>query len=162
MSSSRSTSFGSRRSSRSVFHNKRSSFGSNRLNSAKEYTSRYGVPRRTIKGNVVKGVPKNYRINDYGGYGSGLMMGYMIGHTPFLWHTPFHPAFYYTQPYYVKNPDGTTSVYPPTFSVSKVVFSIFIFGGIIFVLYRIIVSFKSKKKRMTGNNDRYGSKSSFT
>jgi len=162
MSAPRSTSFGSRRSSRSIFHNKRSSFGSTRLNSSKEYTSRYGIPRRTIKGGAVKGVPKNYRINDYGGYGSGLMMGYMMGHTPFIWHTPFHRAFYYTQPYYVKNSDGTTSVYPPTFSFSKVIFTIFVFAGIIFVLYKIIKSFKHKKNNYSAGSGQYGSKSSFS
>lgn len=155
------TSFGGSRKRTTILGRGKSSFGSTRLNSSKAYTSRYGVPRKVVTSRRVKGLPKNYRLMDYGDFRTGLMVGYMTGHTPFLWHTPFHRAFYYTQPYYVKHPDGTMNVYPPTFSFSKVIFMLFVFAGIIFVLYRILIHFKNRSHLAQRSTVHYTSKSSF-
>ncbi len=161
MRSPRSTSFGSRRTRSSMSRN-RTSFGGNRLNSSRAYTSRYGIPRKVVSGKRVKGVPKNYKIMNYRGYGNGLTMNYLLHRTPLLWHTPFHSAFYYTQPYYVKNSDGTVSVYPPTFSISKVIFTIFLFAAILFVLKRVLSAMRGGAGRRRYSQTQYSSKSSFT
>lgn len=116
----------------SSFHNAR------QLSSAQEYTGRYGVPRKTFAAGSTPGIPSNYVVHDYGGYGNGLMMGYMLGHSSWMWYMPFHPAFYYSQPYYMENPDGTVEVYPPTFSMGKLIFTLLIFGAIVYIIYVII------------------------
>ncbi len=122
------------------------SFGGTRLNSSKNYTQKYGAPRKTETRTMknAQGQNQRYVMNSYGGYGSGLMTGYMMGATPFLWSTPFHPAFYYSRPYYVNNPDGTIGVYPPTFSWSKVFFTLIVVGIIVYIIYIII---RNKKRR---------------
>ncbi len=128
------------------------SFGGRKLGNAKQYTGKYGVPRKSFSKSLNRnGVSRNYVFHSYNGYGSGLMTGYLLGRTHWFWSTPFHPAFYYSRPYYVDNPDGTVGVYPPTFSVSKLIFTILIFGVIIYIF---IVVIRSKK-----NNS--GSSSSF-
>ena len=120
-----------------------SSFGGKRLTNSKAYTSKYGTPRKTTNQTITRnGVSQNYVMHSYGGYGSGLMTGYMMGTTSLLWMMPFHPAFYYSRPYYVDNPDGTVGVYPPTFSWSKLFFTIIIIAVIIYI---IRVMFRSKK-----------------
>ena len=58
----------------------RNSFGGSRMGTAKDYTSRYGVPRQT----QTQRVPganggQTYVVNRYGGMGDGFMMGYMMG-----------------------------------------------------------------------------------
>lgn len=151
------SSFGSKRSrslSRKMTPSQRaaSSFGGKRLGNPKQYTSKYGVPRKSFTKSLNQnGISRNYVFHSYGGYGSGLMTGYLMGRTSWLWFTPFHPAFYYTRPYYVDNTDGTVGVYPPRFSFSKLFFTILVFGVIIYIFYVVI---KSKK------NDQ-GSTSSF-
>lgn len=123
-----------------------SSFGGQRLNSSKAYTQKYGTPRKTSTQTITRnGVSQNYVMHGYGGYGSGLMMGYMMGTTSWLWMMPFHPAFYYSRPYYADNPDGTVSVYPPTFSWSKLFFTLIVIGLIIYII-RIII-----RSRRAGN-----------
>ena len=124
------------------------SFGGNRLNSSKAYTQKYGTPRKTETKTMSnsQGQQQRYVMNSYGGYGSGLMTGYMMGATPFLWSTPFHPAFYYSKPYYVNNPDGSIGVYPPTFSWSKLLFTIIIVGIIAYIIYVIIRNKKQKAR----------------
>lgn len=102
------------------------------LDSPTDYTSKYGEPQKTIHGHTIPGLPANYLIMDYGGLTYNLMIDYITGNTNILWHTPFHLAFYYTKPYYVNNPDGTVSIYPPTFSIIKTS---------IFVLILIIIGF---------------------
>lgn len=116
-----------------------SSFGGTRLNSSKAYTQKYGTPRQTTTRTVTgaNGRPTNYVMYGYGGYGSSLMTGYMLGATSWMWSMPFHPAFYYSRPYYVDNPDGTVGVYPPTFSWSKLFFSLLIAAVIIYIIYAI-------------------------
>jgi hypothetical protein len=143
---SRSRSFGGSRLSTKSSTSGRSSFGGKTMSTGKSYVSRYGTPRRTITGGGASGYPSNYRVMDYGGYGSGLMQGYLMGHTSWMWMMPFHPAFYYSRPYYSSNPDGTVSVYPPTFSFGKLLFTLIIVGGIVYVVYRVI------KNRRSGNN----------
>ena len=127
------------------------SFGGTRLNSGKNYTQKYGTPRkaetRTYKN--AQGQNQRYVMHSYGGYGSGLMTGYMMGATPFLWSTPFHPAFYYSKPYYANNPDGTIGVYPPTFSWSKVFFTVIIVGIIVYIIYVIIRNKKRKARSVS-------------
>ncbi|MBI5324862.1 MAG: hypothetical protein HZB41_06260 [Ignavibacteriae bacterium] len=134
-----------------------SSFGGRRLNTSGDYTAKYGVPRKTqpFTGTGGAGMRQNYVIHNYGGYGNGLMMGYMMGHTSWMWMMPFHPAFYYSRPYYVDNPNGTVSVYPPTFDWGKLFFTILIAGAIIYIIYSII---RNKRRMRQG----YSSQSSFS
>lgn len=157
------SSFGNRRTTtpKPVQRNQ-TSFGGTRMNSAKEYTSKYGVPRKSIQGSNIKGVPGNYRVMDYGGYGSGLMTGYVMGHSTFMWSMPFHPAFYYTKPYYVTNKDGTVSVYPPTFSVSKVIVTVLMAGGGIFFVYHLIRRRRLRRQAAYSGGSGDMSKSSFS
>jgi hypothetical protein len=122
-----------------------------------DYSAKYGAPRRTITSNQMPGLPNNYRVNDYGGFSSGLMTGYLMGSTSMMWSMPFHPAFYYSRPTYYNNPDGTVSVYPPTFSFMKLFMGIIIF---VVVLALIIWIFR-KIKRARSGGDSY-SQSSFS
>lgn len=143
-SDNRTKSFGN---NRSTSPNRSTSFGGTRLNNSREYTAKYGTPRNTSKMTVPNnlGGSRNLVVHSYGGYGSGLMTGYLMGATPFIWSLPFHPAFYYSKPYYVENPEtGETEVYPPTFSVSTLIFTIIIAGAIIYVIYVIIRNRKRK------------------
>lgn len=117
---------------------RKTSFGGTRLSSSQSYTSKYGVPRRTAPAGTTQGIPKNYVVHQYSGYGNSLMMGYLMGHSSLLWMMPFHPAFYYTKPYYVENPDGTMEVYPPTFSIERVFITILIIAGIIYFIFTTI------------------------
>ncbi|HPI18927.1 MAG TPA: hypothetical protein PKY56_01020 [Candidatus Kapabacteria bacterium] len=133
---------------------RKTSFGGTRLSSSQNYTKKYGTPRRTAPAGTTPGVPKNYVVHQYGGYGNSLMMGYLMGQSSFLWMMPFHPAFYYSKPYYVENPDGTMEVYPPTFSFEKVIITIIILAGIVFIIRAII-----KRKRQYNNQQ--SSQSSF-
>lgn len=137
--------------------NKRSSFGGNRISTAKDYTRKFGTPRKSqpFTGKNAAGMPQNYVVHSYGGYGSSLMTGYLMGTTSWMWLMPFHPAFYYSRPYEVANPDGSIEVYPPTFSWGKLFFTLLIFLAIVFIIYRII-----KNRRM--RNSRSYSQSSFT
>ncbi len=128
------------------------SFGGTRLNSAQDYTSRYGTPRRTetqaLQSNGRQG---SYIVNSYGGMSDGFMMGYLMGHSPWYYHMPFHPAYYYSAPYTVANPDGTTSVYPGQFSTGTMVFTMLLIGGggyIVYVWYR-----GRKRRREFGTTD---------
>jgi hypothetical protein len=131
----------------SVPRNKMSSFGGKRLASNTDYTRRYGTPRQTqtFTGRNGAGLSQNYIIHSYPGYGNGLMMGYMMGHTSWMWMMPFHPAFYYSRPYEVANPNGTISVYPPRFSFEKLLFTILIIGGIGYIIVRMIKSRRSRE-----------------
>lgn len=132
--------------------------GGNALSSSKAYTSKYGTPRKTETRTMkdASGQTRQYRVNDYGGYGSGLMTGYMMGSVPFMWSMPFHPAFYYSKPYYATNPDGTVSVYPPTFNASKLIFTIIIAAVIIYIIYAIVRNAR-RKKRSSGETRSYSS-----
>jgi hypothetical protein len=134
-----------------------SSFGGKRLNTSRDYTAKYGTPRKSsaFAGTNTQGMRQNYVVHNYGGYGNGLMMGYMMGHTSWMWMMPFHPAFYYTRPYYADNPDGTVSVYPPTFDWGKLFFTLLIAGAIIYIIYSII---RNKRRMKQG----YKSQSSFS
>ncbi len=133
---------------------RKTSFGGTRLSSSQTYTKKYGTPRRTAPAGTTPGVPKNYVVHQYGGYGNSLMMGYLMGQSSFLWMMPFHPAFYYSRPYYVENSDGTMEVYPPTFSIEKIFITIIILAGIVFLIRAII-----KRKRQYSNEQ--SSQSSF-
>jgi hypothetical protein len=129
---------------------KRPSFGGNRI-SQSQAKSRYKSPPRkqeTVSRPSASGQNTTYVMNHYGGYGSGLMTGYMMGSSMWYWSMPFHPAFYYGRPAYVTNADGTVSVYPPTFSFGKLLFTLLILGVIIFIIYRIYSS-KTKYQHQT-------------
>ena len=119
----------------------RPSFGGKRMtpSAAKK---KYGTPRKTEKvtSKNAQGVNTNYTVNHYGGYGSGLMMGYMMGSSMWYWSMPFHPAFYYGRPAYVENADGTMGVYPPTFSFSKLLFTLLIIGVVVFIARKMFFS----------------------
>lgn len=117
----------------------RSSFGnrtSSNIISKSNIIRKYGVPRRVITSNELRNLPKNVVVNHYGDFASGLMMGYLMGHTSWLWYLPFHPAFYYSQPQKVVKPDGTISYYPPTFDWSKFFMTWIIIGSIGFIFYQ--------------------------
>jgi len=136
----------------------RSSFGrtaTSTFNRA-DIQRKYGVPRRQITSKQMYGFPRNTIVNHYGDYASGLMMGYLMGHTSWLWYMPFHPAFYYSQPVRVVNPDGTISYYPPTFDWGKFFMTWIIIGAIAFIIYNY---FKNRRRRASSVSDL--SKSSF-
>lgn len=116
----------------------RTSFGGTRTTRA-DYSSKYGAPRRTTTytGKSATGGMQNYRINDYGGYSSGLMMGYMQGSiaSHMMW-LPWYGAFWYTKPYESDPaPDGSVEVYPPTFNYTKLIIVIVIVGLIAYWVY---------------------------
>lgn len=135
----------------------RSSFGGGtRMSSNYEARAKYGTPRKVdnyaFRDN--QGISRNYQINDYGGYSSALMRGYMMGQvSSWMFYAPWHGAFWYSRPVYVENPDGSVAVYPPTFSTGKLIFTIIIVGGIIFIVYVII---RARRRRNS-----YESQSSF-
>ncbi|MCX7879529.1 MAG: hypothetical protein N2517_02605 [Ignavibacteria bacterium] len=120
--------------------------------------SKYGIPRKQITSREMSNLPPNVVVNDYGNFASGLMMGYLLGHTSWLWFTPFHPAFYYSQPIKVENPDGTISYYPPTFDFGKLLMTLIVLGSLGFILYTY---FKNKKLRLMHRSSDGFSKSSF-
>lgn len=130
----------------------RNSFGGSRLSSSSDYTSRYGIPRQVQK----QAVPgsngtSTYVVNRYGGMGDGFMMGYMMGSIPWYYSMPFHPAYYYSRPMTVANPDGTTSIYPGTFQWGTLFFTLMVVGGIGFIIY---VWLRNRRRRqMMGNAD---------
>ncbi|NQW30830.1 MAG: hypothetical protein HQ472_10005 [Ignavibacteria bacterium] len=138
-----------RRSSEQSMQN---SFGGTRLNSTADYTSRYGTPRRTETKSLQNGASgSNYVVHSYGGMSDGFMMGYIMGRAPWYYHMPFHPAFYYSAPYTVANPDGTTAVYPGQFNTGTLVFTMLLLGGggyIVYVWYR-----NRKRVQNFGGND---------
>lgn len=109
------------------------------LATGENYYRSYGIPRRQ----EVRTIPtpegqRNVIVHSYGGYSDGLLMGYLLGQTSWLWFTPFHPAFYYSQPYYVQRPDGTVEYFPPTFSLAKLIFVLIVIGAIVFIVWVII------------------------
>lgn len=123
------------------------------LNNSQQYTARYGTPRKqwtqTYTGN--DGMSRPYVVNSYGGYGDGLMMGYLMGRTSWMWYTPFHPAFYYSQPSYVPMPNGGYQAYPPTFSFGSLFLALLIFGALAFIVWVVFKSFLRKRGSSGGN-----------
>ncbi len=118
-----------------------SSFGGTRI-SKEQAKVKYGIPKKIEQTKRVDadGNQRTYNIYNYEGYANGLMTGYLMGHTSWLWMMPFHPAFYYSKPYYVENEDGSIDVYPPTFSIVKLIIGITIFSFTIWLLYRLITA----------------------
>lgn len=135
----------------------RSSFGGNRISSANNYRSKYGVPRQSTPMSVPngRGGTNNYIVHNYGGYSSGLMTGYMMGSIPWMWHTPFHPAYYYSRPVEVVGANGVVEVYPPEFSFAKLFFTLVI---VALVVWLIVAYFRRRR----GDYDSIGSQSSFS
>jgi hypothetical protein len=89
------------------------------------------------------GKTQTYVVNHYGsGWTSGFMLGYLTGHIPWYWHTPFHPAFYYSRPYYVGTGD-TVNVYPPTFNWFKFLTWTGIAALAVFVVVRLFKKAKT-------------------
>ncbi len=117
-----------------------SSFGGSRLSSSQDYTRSYGTPRRTesMTARNAQGVTESYNVNRYGGMSDGFMLGYMTGQTSWMWSMPFHPAFYYSRPYEVRNANGTIDVYPPTFSWGKLLITVVVVGGVAYLIYRAV------------------------
>jgi len=124
----------------------RNSFGGSRLNSSRDYTSQYGTPRQVQKQAVPNGAggTSNYVVNRYGGMGDGFMMGYMMGSIPWYFSMPFHPAYYYSRPVTVANPDGTTGIYPGTFQWGTLFFTLLVVGGIGYIIY---VYIRNRRRR---------------
>lgn len=149
-SSGGSTFGGTRRSSTPSATPRVTSFGGTRM-SAQSARAKYGAPRRieTMRAPGYNGGYMNYNVHHYGGFGSGLMTGYILGHTPWYWSMPFHPAFYYSRPNYVQNADGSVDVYPPTFSFAKLFFGLILLAAILFVLWRIYKSMKTRGRLTT-------------
>ncbi len=114
-----------------------SSFGGTRMTTASA-RQKYGTPRKvdSYQRKDANGRNTNYQINDYGGYSSGLMRGYMMGHitSSMMW-TPWHGAFWYSRPVYVTNPDGSVGVYPPSFDWTKLFIVLFVVGAIVYIVY---------------------------
>lgn len=127
----------------------RTSFGGTRLSSATEYRKSYGTPRRTEQVRLPNqsATSPGYTVHRYGGMGDGFMMGYMMGATPWIWSTPFHPAFYYSRPYIVDNANGTKEVYPPTFSWGKVFLVLLIVGGVAFIIFVVVRGRKLRRQQ---------------
>jgi len=121
------------------------SFGGKRI-TKEQATAKYGVPRRTseVVTNNQLGQQMNYRLNDYGGFSSGLMYGYMMGNMAW-WMTI--PAFFYSKPVYAENPDGTVDVYPPTFDFGKFLVTLIVVFAIIYLIRAIIFSRKNSRER---------------
>lgn len=134
------------------------SFGGSRMTSASDYTSRYGMPRQTTRQAVPGTNGQSYVVNRYGGMGDGFMMGYMMGSIPWYWSMPFHPAFYYSRPVTVANPDGTTAVYPGTFQWGTLFFTLLVIGGLLFIAY---VWIKNRRRRQQFGGGENLSQSSF-
>ncbi len=140
---------------RSNFGTPRSSFGGNRVGTQNYSTNfpsfqkRYGVPRKVITPSQLPTLPKNAVVNHYGDFASGLMMGYLMGHTSWLWYLPFHPAFYYSKPVQVVTPDGKIEYYPPTFDWGKFFMTWIIIGSIAFI---VITYLKNRKTRKLVDN----------
>jgi len=137
--------------SRTTAPQQTNSFGGSRLATSKEYTSRYGIPRRTETKAVPSGTgtSTNYVFNRYGGMSDGYMMGYVMGMTPWFYHTPFHPAFYYSRPYTVANADGTVAVYPGTFQWGTIFFMVLLLAGGVYIVY-VWVRQKRERHRWGG------------
>lgn len=125
-----------------------SSYGNN------NYTSKYGAPRKTVTPSEVPGMRNNYRVHDYGGFSSGFMTGYAMASIPWYFHTPFHPAFYYSRPVEIANPDGSVDMYPPSFSFLKLFVGLAIFVVVVWIIIKIM-----RKVKGGGNS---GSQSSFS
>lgn len=156
-SRSSSRSFSSRSSSSSRSTSRGSSFGGKRSSSSErsmqsatprrvtnaDMRTQYGIPRKVEKVRATNnsGVSRDYQINDYGGYSSGLMRGYVTGsiasHMSYL---PWYGAFWYTRPEYVNNPDGSVSVYPPTFNWTKLII-------ILAIVYFIVKAINRRRRR---------------
>jgi len=137
-----SNSFSSRNNSSASRNN---SFGGSRSRSfmsGRDYQQRYGIPRKsqTMSMNNGRGGTSNYIVHSYGGRGDGFMAGYMMGMIPWYWHTPFHPAFYYSQPVIVNGENGTREVYPGTFSIGSLLLVFLFLAGILFIIYAVIKS----------------------
>gem|GEM_PF-3337777 len=118
------------------------SLNGNRM-SADQASRSYGTPRRSYNQSYGG---NNIRVNDYGGFSSGLMAGYLAGSimAP-AWH-PFSGSFYYGRPTYVYGSNGQIeSVYPPTFSFFKLFIALAIIGVIIFILYKIFTRNRNKQ-----------------
>lgn len=129
------------------FGGSRQSFGSSQqFRSGADYQKRYGIPRRTDQMSLRNnsGINQNYRFNSYGGFGDGFMTGYLMGSIPWYWHTPFHPAFYYSRPVVINGSDGVSEVYPGSFSFGSLILGFLIIGGIIFIIYAVI---RSRRRR---------------
>lgn len=121
------------------------------LPSADYYRRSYGIPRRQeVRTITTPEGPRTVIVHTYGGYGDNLLMGYLLGQTSWLWMLPFHPAFYYTQPYYVPRPDGTIEYYPPTFSLAKLIFVFVVIGAIAFIVWVIIRNRKLARGMLAG------------
>lgn len=152
-SSSRGSSFGGSRSSGAVSRSSNSSGSSFGGNRATQYSARqqYGIPRKveTHTTRDANGISRNYQVNDYGGYSSGLMRGYVAGSvSSYMNWLPWYGAFWYSRPTYVTNPDGTVGVYPPTFSYTKLIF----FLLVIYFMYKIFF----KRRRAVRSNQSFG------
>lgn len=125
---------------------KKPSFGGTRM-SASQAKAKYGTPRKTSTVSAKNSLGNNtqYRVNNYGGFSSGLMMGYMTGQmTSMMW----MGSLFYSRPVYVTNENGMTSVYPPTFSFTRLL----IFLIVIYVVYRIIKAIVKSRKPSGGSS----------
>ena len=129
------SSFGRSASRSSRSSSRRSSFGGTRTMTARSARAKYGTPRRVQSVKSTNAGGRNYMLNDYGGYSSSLMRGYVMGSvtSSMMW-MPWYGAFWYTHPVYVNNPDGTVGVYPPTFNWTRLFFVLIVVGGIVYVV----------------------------
>ncbi|MDA3844456.1 MAG: hypothetical protein PF588_08830 [Candidatus Kapabacteria bacterium] len=132
------------------------SFGGKRISSSAA-RSKYGTPRKTtpMTGKNAYGTNQNYNVHSYGGFSSGLMTGYMMGSitSSMMW-MPWRGSFWYSRPYYTEpDANGNISVYPPTFSWTKVFFALVVIGVIIYIIRGII---RNKKRISDGGGGSFG------
>jgi hypothetical protein len=126
-------------------------FGGTRLNSSRDYTSSYGIPRHTEKGPSISGAGTT-NMHYYGGWGDGFMHGYMYGYTPWYWYMPFHPAFYYSRPYVAYGADGTAEVYPPTFAWGTLFLVLIVAAVIAFIVIRVLRRRRGASRAVLGRS----------
>ncbi len=127
-----------------------SSFGGKRLESGQIYRKRYGVPRKVERVSLPSSAGKQpVQLNYYGGMSDQFMLGYLMGSAPWYWSLPFHPAFYYSRPYIVENPDGSVEVYPGTFSWARL---FLVLGGTAFVGFLIWRILRARRQTPSGTS----------
>lgn len=121
------------------------SFGGKRITS-QQAKARYGVPRKqqTVQSRSQDGSNVTYRMNNYGGFSSGLMTGYMMGSMP--WYMT-SAAFFYSRPVYATNDDGTVDVYPPSFNWGRLFLILLIVGAVVLIVRSAIRSRKQGAAR---------------
>lgn len=86
----------------------------------------------------------------------GFMMGYMMGSIPWYFSMPFHPAFYFSRPYTVANPDGSVGVYPGTFQWGTLFLTLIVLAALGFI---VVMWLKRRRQRALAGSEAYSDSS---